>query len=382
VNPALEIEYDWTFQGGLEMRTKSIISAAGAAALCLLAIAALPAGAEEEHFQPTPPMPEKFDWMQMTSGEWLKGELISMYDDSLEFDSDEFDLQTVDWGDVKEVRTAGTMQIAFEDGTIAVGKLLIDRETVRVMGETDQRYPRAGLLSITAGAPKEINYWSIKASIGANVREGNTEQVETNGKIHLIRRTPKNRINIDFLSTFNRTDGATAADNQRANAGWNHYFSKRFYWTPVYGEWYRDPFVNIANRWTIGMGAGYEIIDTSKITWDVNGGLAYQTTSFDSVGEGEDDSANTPALVIGTVYDHELTKWMDFLFGYSFMIVNEESGTYTHHLETGLELELTSLLDFDITFIWDRIENPRPNEDDVVPEQDDYRLVFFLGFDF
>ena len=350
--------------------------------LVLLITAAVPVFAEDEEWQPQAPMPTTFDWIQMSSLEWLKGELISMYDDSLEFDSDEFDMQTVDWGDVKEIRTKGTMQVAFEDGTIAVGQLFIDQQTVRIMGDEDRTFPRAGVLSITAGAPKEINYWSLKASVGANLREGNTEQVETTGKLNAVRRTPKNRINIDFLSTFNRTEGETAADNQRANAGWNRFLSKRFYVTPVYGEWYRDPFVNIENRWTIGVGAGYEIIDTSKITWDVNGGLAYQTTRFTSVEEGEDDSATTPALVLGTSYDHELTNWMDYLFVYNLMIVDEQSGTYTHHLETGLELELTSLLDFDITFIWDRIQNPQPSEDGVVPEQDDYRLVFFLGFDF
>jgi len=47
-----------------------------------------------------------------------------------------------------------------------------------------------------------------------------------------------------------------------------------------------------------------------------------------------------------------------------------------------LELELTSLLDFDITVIWDRTRDPRPDSDGVIPEQDDFRLVFFVGFDF
>jgi len=350
-------------------------------ALLALVVAATPIAAEEEDWQPDVPMPDTFDWVQMTSLEWLKGEFISMYDNSVEFDSKEFDLQTFDFSDVKEIRSKGTMQVAFEDGTIVVGKILIDQKKVRVMGDEDQEFPRSELLSVTAGAPKEINYWSMKASVGANIREGNTEQVETTGQINLIRRTPKNRINIDYLATFNKTDGDTAADNQRANAGWNRYLSKRFYLTPAYGEWYRDPFVNIESRWTIGVGAGYEIIDTSKITWDVNGGISYQTTSFVSVEEGEDDSANTPALRLGTVYDHELTKWLDFLFAYDFMIVNEESGTYTHHLETGLEFELTSKLDFNITLIWDRIQNPRPDEFGIEPEQDDYRLVFFLGID-
>ena len=352
-------------------------------------LAASPGLAEEgeEAWSPPPPMPEKFDWIQTTSLEWLKGKIVSMYDASLEFDSKEFDLQTLDWSDIKEVRSAGTMQVAFEDGTIAIGQVFIDQETVRVMGEEDQQFERSGVLSITAGAPKERNYWSIKASLGANLREGNTEQVEMSSQANIVRRTPKNRINIDYLANFSETyleetGDTTIADNQRVSAGWNHYISKRFYWSPVYGEWYRDPFVNIAQRWTLGMGAGYEIIDTPKTTWDINGGLAYQITSFDSVAEDEDDSANTPALVVGTLYDHKLTKWMDFVFDYRLFIVNDESGTYTHHLLTGLEFELTTILDFDITFIWDRIQNPRPDADGIEPKKNDFRLTFFLGFDF
>jgi hypothetical protein len=130
------------------------------------------------------------------------------------------------------------------------------------------------------------------------------------------------------------------------------------------------------------MGVGYTLIDTSKIDWEVTGAASYQTTQFDDVVEGEDNSADTPALVFGTIYDHELTQDIDFVFDYSFFIVNQESGTYTHHLLTGVEFELTSLFDFDITFVWDRIQDPRENSDGTFPEQDDFRLTFGLGFDF
>jgi len=353
-----------------------------AVAIAFLFLIVSPALATEDGWQPPPPMPDGFDWIQTTSLEWLKGEIIAMYDAELEFDSDEFGVQHIDWDDVQEIRSAGTMQVGFENDTIAVGRIFVDRETVRIMGNDDQQFARSGVLSIVAGAPKERNYWSIKASLGANLRQGNTEQIETTTKANLIRRTPKSRINMDFLSTFNQTDGDTAADSQRASAGWNRYISKRFFWSPAYADWYRDPFANIAQRWTLGMGLGYELVDTSTITWEVNGGLAYQATTFDSVKEGEDGSAGTPSLVMGTVYDHELTKWMDFVFDYRFFIVNRESGTYTHHMITGFELELTRILDLDISFIWDRTQNPKPGAGGVVPEQDDIRLVLFVGFDF
>ena len=259
-------------------------------------LAASPVLAEggEKSWQPQPPMPDTFDWIQLTSGEWLKGKITAMYEEKLEFDSKELDELTIDWEDIKEIRSAGTMQIGFQQDVVATGQLLVEGNTVRVMGEEDQFYSRSDLLTITAGAPKEINYWSGKLTLGANIREGNTDQLEFSTEANFKRRTPRNRVNFDYLGNFNRTFGEVAADNQRANAGWDKFFSKRFFWTPVYGEYYRDPFQNIASRWTLGMGVGYTLIDTKKTDWEISGGLAYQTTQFDDVLEGESDSADTP----------------------------------------------------------------------------------------
>ena len=128
------------------------------AALILTVVSAGPALADEDKkdWQPTPPMPEKFDWIQLTSDEWLKGEIIAMYDDKLEFDSDELDLLEFDWEDVKQVRSAQTMHIGFLHDLTATGKLFVDGDTVRVIGADEEQFDRSELLTITAGEPKEI----------------------------------------------------------------------------------------------------------------------------------------------------------------------------------------------------------------------------------
>jgi len=346
-------------------------------------IAAGPVIADDgEDWQPPPPMPDEWDWIQLTSGEWLKGEIIAMYEDSLEFDSDKLDDLTLDWEDIQNIRSAQIMQVAFLDGAIATGKLLMEGDNVRVIGDEDYRNSRTQVLSLTAGEPRERNYWSGKLSAGLNYRTGNTEQTEFNANAHFIRRTPKNRINFDYLGNFSESEDVTIADNQRANAGWNRFLSNRFYITPVYGEYYRDPFQNIASRWTLGTGLGYQIVDTSAITWKVDAGIAYQQTSFDDVVESEPESADTPALVFGTRYDNKLTGWMDYYFDYRFFIVNEESGTYTHHLMTGFEFELFGDFDLDVSWVWDRIQDPRQNSDGTFPEQDDFRTIIGLGYSF
>ena len=40
---------------------------------------------------------DTYDWLRLTSGEWLKGELKRMREDDVEFDSDKLDLVQFDW---------------------------------------------------------------------------------------------------------------------------------------------------------------------------------------------------------------------------------------------------------------------------------------------
>jgi hypothetical protein len=355
--------------------------AASVVPLVLIAIQAV-ATESGDGWQPQPPMPDEYDWVQLTSGEWLKGEIVALYRERLEFDSDKLDVVSLKWEDVQELRSAGIMEVAFNDGTIETGQILLRGETVHFLGDDERTMPRDEILSMTTGSPREIDNWDLKASLGVNVRQGNSEQAEATSRIVLIRRSATNRINLEYLASYNQIEGTTTADTQRATAGWNRYISRRVFWTPLFGEWYRDPFQNISTRWNVGAGLGYELVDSSRITWEVDGGFSYQETRFDSVAEGEPTSASTPALIVATRYDHELTKWLEYSFEWRANFVNEDSGTYTHHLVTALEIELTKRLDLDLTLIWDRTQNPQEDAEGVLPEQDDYRLVTSLGFEF
>ena len=133
--------------------------------LVLACCCSLPAGAEEDTqekteqskkagWMPTTPTPEKFDWIQLKSGEWLKGKLISMYDENLEFDSDELDELTFDWEDVKQIRSARIMRVGFEHNQRATGKIIVEGDTLRVLGATERLFKRAEIMTIASGASK------------------------------------------------------------------------------------------------------------------------------------------------------------------------------------------------------------------------------------
>jgi len=344
---------------------------------------ARPEARTTQEFQPPPPAADKFDWIQLTSGEWLKGELIAMYDGSLEFDSDELDNLTLDWDDIRQVRTGRVVQVRFRDRDDGVvGRLLVEGDNVRVVGDTEQPFTRATLMSIAPGEPREANYWSGNATFGFNLRRGNSEQVEANTIATARRRTVGTRVALDYVANYNLTDDLTITNNQRVNAGADWFVTGRLFVRPVVVEYYRDPFQNFAHRWTIGAAVGYQLVDTSRVSWEFNVGPAYQRTTFDSVAEGESDTESTAAVWAGTTYTNELTGDIDYSLDYRFLLLEPEAGRYTHHFLTGMSVDAVGPLDLDVSFVWDRVQEPRPAASGLVPQQNDYRLIFGVGFDF
>ena len=331
------------------------------------------------------PPADEFDWLQTTSGEWLKGELKVLYSRKLEFDSDEFGLLTIDWDDVSQLRGHGTKRVSIDtaNGPITLtGVVSVTKSKVIVDGEgTTREYDRGQLISITPGASTEWDNWSAKISLGANYSRGNSDQTDFTAMINVKRRTPENRFVIDYLGNYSVSGSAQTANNHRLNAFYDIFAGRNFFWRPIFGEYFRDPFQNIDYRATVGAGAGYTIIDNADTTWDVTGGPAYRATRYVSVQPGDSQEVSTPALVAGTSYDTTLTKTVDFIGSYNFSIVNKESGTYTQHLIGTFEIELTTVLDFNVSFVWDRTQDPQPRSDGTVPKKDDYQLLLTLGVD-
>ena len=342
------------------------------------------------------PPPDNYDWIQLTSGEWLKGDLKVLYNDQLDFDSDELGLQRFDIQDIKRIRGHGVKGVRIDGTAIAVdggsdhpepitvyGTLEVTQDKVIVTsGQSTQVFERSRLVAIVSGENKESDFWSAKINLGLNLTGGNTTQVDYSAMVKVARRTAATRFLLNYLGNYSRVNDVDTVDNSRLNANFDVFKTRKYFWRAAFGEYFRDPFQNIESRYTLGSGLGYHIINTAKTEWDLTVGLAYQKTHFNSVESGEDPKVSTPALAVSTKYDTDLTTSMDFSVDYSFNLVNEASGTYTHHFITTLETEFTSWLDFDISFVWDRIQDPTANADGTVPKRDDYNLIFSLGIEY
>lgn len=340
-----------------------------------------------EAFEP-PPDP-KFDWIQLTSGEWLKGEFKVLYNYVIEFDSDEMDLQKFDLEDVKRLRTRRMQSVLIKskdhrrDMATLRGLLEINEDQVVLRrSEYEVEVTRDRLISIADGRQRELGYWSGMLSVGANARRGNTETTDATVTVNVKRRTSVSRFGADYLANYSSTDDKESVNNHRLSGEFDRFLTAKFYWQIFAAEYFRDKFSNIDGQYSFSTGVGCEIIHTSKTEWEIGVGLGYQETKFVSVEDGEDDSSSSPFGTGGTRFDQEVSDNLDFLYDYSFRFLNEENGRYTHHMTSTLSFDLIADFDLDVSFIWDRIEEPQPKSDGSIPDQDDYQLIVSIAYEF
>jgi hypothetical protein len=337
-------------------------------------------GVEESVFVPPD---DGYDWLQLTSGEWLKGKLTGLFDDKVEFDSEILDDLVIDIEDVRGFYSSREFGVSLRGKEMISGKIRVEEQQVFLITEKEELIVSGGeLIAITESVQRERDRWSGNLILGINLRQGNTELTEYNMTAGVERRTPQSRAFIDYLGNFNETEDERIANNHRVNLVFDRFSGSRLFWRPVIGQYLKDPFQNIKHQVTLETGIGYELVNTRKTDWGIYSGAGGNHVRRVSVEPEQEKNSTSPAWTIGTHFDTELTSWVDYLFTFHATFLDDESGEYQHHLVSTLSTDLVGDIDFDISFIWDRTQNPPPRADGTPVEKDDFRLMTGIGFDF
>lgn len=323
------------------------------------------------------------DWLQLTSGEWLRGRVISMQSESLEFDSDELNNLDIDWDKVKYLKSYQPYSLRFDDNTIVIGAIEITQDKVLVKTDyDDEEFERKNLLIIASGKDTELSNWTAKVTLSLDVRRGNTDQTDFTTKANAKRRTLISRLILDYLANFTSVSDVETINNHRLNGTYDIFITRDFFWTVISAEYYSDPFQNIDQRINTHTALGYHLINNNKTEWDISAGPGYQETKYVSVRRDSESMKDSSfVIVFNTKFETEVNSKIDIEGSYSATLGDSSTGNYTHHSLLTVETELTDTLDFDVTAIWDRTQEPVPDIQNITPEQDDLRIMIGLGYE-
>src|SRR5262245_30401295 len=283
----------------------------------------------------------RFDRIQLRSGEWLKGKVKSMQEEKLEFDSEELDVHTFDWEKILIVYSPRTHSVRFDQGKPANGSLLVTRDQVFVLTpNATNSFLRDALIAITPTGARELDKWSADISASMSFRSGNTRAVDYSAHATLQRRTPSTRLTFDYLGNFGEINGEQTEQNHRAYGQFDYFLSRRLFVRLPYAEYYKDPLQNIDHRLTLGTEVGYDWIKNRRVEWNLTAGPAWQRNWFTSVETNGVQNAGSVAMVFGTRLDAELTRRVDLILSYRGQFTSNQTGANTHHAVATLEFEI------------------------------------------
>ena len=334
---------------------------------------------EEPEWNPIPPREERWDWIRLTSDEWLKGRILRFRDERLEFDSERIKEKTFKWKHVKEIHCARPRIWRFRYGLVLTGKGVMKGNTIVVsVAEGDREMPRADLVAILPGGQRERDKWRAKASVSAAVRAGNTNQFDLSVDSWARRETANTRLRFDYDNAIGTLNDEDTKNMHRGQARFDYYQTRDLFYIPGLFEAFHDPFSNIGIRTMFSAGLGYHL-SRGALDWVAYGTAGYQYQSFSSTLPGTSPDDHNGALVLGTTVEWEITGDLSWYNLYQVQLAFPTVGDTSQRVTTALKYELTRLLILETAFHWDRVEQPRTAIDGSTPESDDLRLTVGFG---
>jgi hypothetical protein len=369
--------------------TRSLAFAMSAAALLpQLHVAAQEVGTDDDESAvetATFEFGDTFDWIRVDSGEWLKGELKGMRDGKLEFDSDKFDAQDIDFTDVTEIHSPHVYTYVFEDQTSELGRGVITADKVIVQtDEGAKTFDRSELQAIVPGGEREKEWWSMKLGFGLTFNRGNNDQLTYNLTFNVHREDRSTLLNLDYGSSFGRTSGVQNVNRHIGGVVFQVFLSKPWFVAPAFGQLLNDRFQNIKFRAAPATGAGVHIIDAPNVKWDFVTGIGYQYLNyFDATQVTEGNPQNDAFIPFYTYADFNITSDIEFTASWLTNLVVTTIGNTNHTGKADLSIELTFVLDLDISFLYLRTEQPAPPPDPTAPplQKNDYQLVVSISLE-
>ncbi len=328
------------------------------------------------------PLDDGADWIQLKSGEWLRGQLLRIRDGLLEFDSDELGERSFDTAKVSQIRTASPQIVVTPDSKSLRGKLALQGDQVWVAGEQTVQLGREDIFASLAFDGVNPVDWAGKLTLGATLRSGNTSQNDFTAFAELVRETARTRWISSYNGTLSEAQSVETNNNHRLRSAYDLSVTRRLFLTLPKVEAYVDRFQNLEYRLTASLPIGYELLDTARHDWRVSLGPAYQLTQFDTVLAGQDQQDGTFAATVSSQYAWDVTDSVDFEFDYAITTPLPDTEEYNHNLVLRVSVDLVANLQLDIAFVWDRVNAPISDGGGVLPEPDDYRTTIGLGWSF
>lgn len=323
------------------------------------------------------------DWIHLTSGEWLHGDLLSFKYKWLEFDSERMNLNTIKWKYVVELCNSYPMRFITDDLEVITGTGRMRGDTVYVWVADGSRVeiPRSRLYSILRGEPTEWNRWTFKASLGVDANTGNTNQTNFNTALDVKRKSATSLLAGNYQLSLGSVNNEDTVNRHQAELRGQRDITRQLYFSVLDIGLLSDEFQNISLRAIPGSGLGYRFFDRGNFEFEIEADAIYQYTGFVSAPTGFADSSNDAGNRISARLRWDITGDLESTINHATTLIYTDFRLSSYNTRFALIYDLTDILKLEFRINHNRVQEPIPDAQGVVPKTDDLQAIISFGLD-
>jgi len=287
------------------------------------------------------------DEIHLKNGDRISGKIQHLIDGKLTIKADVAGAVIVDLSNIQTLSSDEPIEVNLKDQTsftqkvssAAPGRFAIEgSESTKA-----QEFAVADIVSINPPV-KPIPKWTGDISIGVTSTHGNTKTEMISANANFSKRTQNDRttISTDYAKGEQEDpdtgEDVTIEDWWRAKGKYDYFFSKKMYGY-VDGRYEKDAVAELDRRTIIGLGGGYQWIESEDMNFSSELGLASLYEKYDN----QTDSNSEISLQLGYNFDKKLRKNIKFVHDLTYYPAIDKFSDYYLTTTAGVRADFTEM---------------------------------------
>ena len=285
------------------------------------------------------------DEIHLKNGDRISGKILHLVDGKLTIKADVAGTVTVGLSDIQTLSSDEPIEVNLKDET-GFKQKISSAEPGRFAiegGETTkaQEFAVADIVSINPPV-KPIPKWTGDIAVGITSTHGNTKTEMISANASFSKRTEKDRttVSTDYAKGEQEDpdtgEDVTIEDWWRAKGKYDYFFSKKMYGY-VDGRYEKDAVAELDRRTIIGIGGGYQWIESENMNFSSELGLASLYEKFDN----QTDSNSEITLQLGYNFDKQFRKNIKFVHDLTYYPAIDKFSDYYLTTTGGIRADFT-----------------------------------------
>ncbi|HCO92414.1 MAG TPA: hypothetical protein DIU00_00425 [Phycisphaerales bacterium] len=285
------------------------------------------------------------DEIHLKNGDRISGEIDHLVGGKLVFNAEAAGQVTLDLADIQTFSSDEPITVNLKDGTGLNQKVMsaeLNRFAIEGSVTTKaQEFAVSDIVSINPPV-KPIPKWTGDIALGITSTHGNTKTEMFSANANFSKRTEKDRttVSTDYAKGKQEDpdtgEEVTIEDWWRAKGKYDYFFSKKMYGY-IDGRYEKDAVAELDRRMIIGLGAGYQWIESDDMNFATEFGLASLYEKFDN----QTDSNSEITLQLGYNFDKKLRENIKFVHDLTYYPSIDKFSDYYLTTTAGVRADFT-----------------------------------------